>query len=114
MAPARVTHGFIQANLTGMLRTHLVGSKCFVVIEPGVVPRVRSDANMRVPDLAVSCERDEVGLRALAAPMLLIEILSPSNEAETRENVWAYTTIQSVQEILLIQSTRVAAELIRR
>jgi hypothetical protein len=43
----------------------------------------------------------------------LSSLLSPSNESETRENVWGYTTIPSVREILLIRSTRVAAELIR-
>ena len=69
---------------------------------------------MRVPDLAVSCDVDDRALRALTAPKVVIEILSPSNEAETRENVWAYTTLPSVSEILLIRSTRIAAELISR
>jgi Uma2 family endonuclease len=114
MAPASVSHGIIQANVAGILRSHLIGSSCYVVVEPGVIPRVRSDANMRVPDLAVSCEVPGGGQRALTEPTLVIEILSPSNESETRENVWAYTTIPSVREILLIRSTRMAAELIRR
>ncbi|MFL5256140.1 MAG: Uma2 family endonuclease, partial [Rhodopila sp.] len=47
-------------------------------------------------------------------PVLLIEILSPSNEAETRANIWAYTTIPSVQEILAVHSTRIEAEPLRR
>lgn len=47
-------------------------------------------------------------------PVLLVEILSPSNERETRANVWAYATIPSVREILLVRSTRVEAELLRR
>ena len=47
-------------------------------------------------------------------PILLIEILSPSNEAQTRANIWAYTTIPSVREILAIHSTRIEAELLRR
>jgi Uma2 family endonuclease len=114
MAPASVPHGIIQANIAGILRTHLIGSRCYVVVEPGVIPRVRSDANMRVPDLGVSCEVSNVGQRALSEPTLVIEILSPSKESETRENVWAYTTIPTVREILLIRSTRIAAELIRR
>jgi Uma2 family endonuclease len=114
MAPASVPHGIIQANIAGILRTHLIGSRCYVVVEPGIIPQVRSDANMRVPDLAVSCEVSNVGQRALTEPTLVIEILSPSNESETRENVWTYTTIPTVREILLIRSTRIAAELIRR
>ena len=114
MAPASVSHGIIQANVAGILRSHLIGSRRYVVVEPGVIPRVRSDANMRVPDLAVSCEVDDRGLHALTEPTSVVEILSPSNESETRENVWAYATIPTVSEILLIRSTRIAAEMIRR
>ena len=47
-------------------------------------------------------------------PILVIEILSPSNETETRENVWAYATIPSVREILLLRSTEIAAEVLCR
>ncbi len=50
----------------------------------------------------------------LADPVLLIEILSPSNEAETWTNIWTYTTIPSVTEILAVRSTRIEAELLRR
>lgn len=114
MAPASGTHGTIQATLARLLGNHLVGSGCRVVIEPGVVPRVRSAANMRVPDLAITCEPDDPGVHAMTEPIVLVEILSPSNEAETRANVWTYTTIPSVREILLIRSTHIAAELIRR
>ncbi|MGA8760361.1 MAG: Uma2 family endonuclease [Stellaceae bacterium] len=114
MAPASTTHGRIQATLTRLLGNHLVGTDCVVVIEPGVVPRVRAEANMRVPDLAITCAPDDPASHALIEPVVLIEILSPSNEAETRANVWAYTTIPSVREILLVRSTHIAAELIRR
>ncbi len=114
MAPASTTHGRIQATLTRLLGNHLVGTGCRVVIEPGVAPRVRAEANMRVPDLAVTCAPDDPASYALIEPVVLIEILSPSNEAETRANLWAYTTIPSVREILLVRSTHIAAELIRR
>ncbi|MBV8504209.1 MAG: Uma2 family endonuclease [Alphaproteobacteria bacterium] len=114
MAPASGTHGRIQATLARLLGNHLVGSGCAAVIEPGIVPRVLAAANMRVPDVVVTCEADDAGVHALAEPILIVEVLSPSNEGETRENVWAYTTIPTVREILLIRSTHVAAELIRR
>ena len=50
----------------------------------------------------------------LPDPVLLIEILSPSNEVETWANVWTYASIPSVAEILVIQSTRIGAQLLRR
>jgi Uma2 family endonuclease len=114
MAPASTTHGRIQATLARLLGNHLVGSGCYVVIEPGVIPRIRSHANMRIPDLAVTCEADDPGIHAMIEPVLLVEILSVSNEPETRANVWTYTTIPTVREILLVRSTHIAAELIRR
>ena len=115
MAPASDNHGSIQAELARLLGNHLVerGSPCRVVTEPGVVPRVRSNENWRVPDLGVSCTPSSGGVD-VPAPVLLVEILSPNNHAETRNNVWAYTTIPSVQEILVVHSTRIEAELLRR
>ena len=103
MAPASGTHGTIQATLARLLGNYLVGSGCRVVIGPGVVPRVRSEANMRVADLAVTCEADVAGVYATVKPILLVEILSVSNEPETRANVWTYTTIPTVREILLVR-----------
>jgi Uma2 family endonuclease len=59
MAPASTTHGTIQATLARLLGNHLVGTDCRVVIEPGVVPLLRAEANMRVPDLGVTCAPDD-------------------------------------------------------
>jgi Uma2 family endonuclease len=47
-------------------------------------------------------------------PLILIEILYPSNEAETWANVWTYLTIPTVMEVLVVNSTRIEAELLRR
>jgi Uma2 family endonuclease len=63
------------------------------------------------PSCATPNDRDE---RALTDPVLIVEILSPSNQAATWTNVWAYTTIPSVQEILVLRSDRIAASLLRR
>jgi Uma2 family endonuclease len=46
--------------------------------------------------------------------VLIVEILSPTNNTETWTNVWAYTTIPSVREVLILHSVRVGAELLRR
>lgn len=115
MNPPAVPHGEIQGELAGLIRDHLRArrSPCRVVVTPGVIPRIRSDRNMLVPDLAVTC-RPPSADRALFEPVLLIEIVSPSNERQTWANVWAFTTIPSVREILVISSLRIGAELLRR
>jgi Uma2 family endonuclease len=114
MAPASGTHGTLQSNFARLLGNHLAGSGCRIVTAPGVVPRANAAKNMRIPDLAITCAPNEPGERALPDPVVIVEILSPSNETETRENVWAYISIPSVREILLVRSTEIATELLVR
>jgi Uma2 family endonuclease len=115
MAPASDAHGSIQSELTYLLTAHLRarGSQCRVVVAPGVIPRVRSAENCLIPDIGITCS-PPTGARMLPEPVALVEILSPSNEAETRANIWAYTTIPSVAEIVILRSTAVAAEILKR
>jgi Uma2 family endonuclease len=116
MAPASRTHGVIQAELARVIGNHFDerGSPCVVVGAAGVVPRIRADINVRVPDLAVTCTETDEEEHTLGEPVLLVEILSPSNRSETWSNIWTYTTIPSVREILIIDSVRVRAHLLRR
>jgi Uma2 family endonuclease len=100
MAPASRTHGVIQAEMIKRIGVHLDdrSSPCTVVDSAGVVPRVRSDSNVRIPDLAVTCTETQEEEHTIGEPVLLVEILSPSNRSETWINVWAYTTIPSVND----------------
>ncbi len=116
MAPASSTHGAIQAEMGRLIANALAerASPCRVITTPGVIPRVRAETNCRIPDLAVTCSAYDEEEAALTTPVLVIEILSPSNQAETWTNVWAYTTIPSIQEILVLNSAKIGAELLRR
>jgi len=116
MSPGSVTHGRIQATLARLIGNSLAarGGPCQLVVEPAVATRVRANINVRVPDLGVTCAPDAPGQQILPDPVLLIEILSPGNTADTWDNVWSYCTIPSVQEIAIVHSTRVLIELLRR
>jgi Uma2 family endonuclease len=116
MAPASRTHGALQLELGRLIGNHLAnrGSPCTVVAAPGIVPRVRAGENFRIPDLAVTCTRYETEEYDVSNPVLIVEILSPSNRADTWRNVWTFTTIPGLQEILLVSSTEVRAEMLRR
>lgn len=116
LSPASTTHAKIQATLAGLLDRHLdtPGVRCSVLTEPAVKTRIRAKNNMRVPDLGVTCTPDTAGQVELPDPILLIEIMSPGNQKDTWNNVWAYATIPSVREILIVQSTRIEALLLRR
>ncbi len=115
MAPASDRHGSIQGELAHFLISHL-GSRrgsCRVVIAPGVVPRLRSSENCLVPDIGITCTAPS-SAHVLADPVVLIEILSPSNEPKTPANVWAYSTIPTVAEIVVLRTSSVMAEVLRR
>ena len=116
MAPPSTVHGKLLARLAQVIGSHLDAqdSPCSVVIEPGIVPDVLASHNFRVPDLAVTCIELEVRQPILAGPVLIAEVLSPSNQSETWSNVMAYATIASVQEILALRSVFIGANLMRR
>lgn len=115
MAPPSGPHGLIQAELCGLIREHLraVRSPCRVGITPGVQPRFRSEQNVLVPDIGVTCSPDDMRGKVWREPLLLIEILSPSNRAEIWRNVGTYLSIRSLREVLVVRSDRIGADLLR-
>jgi Uma2 family endonuclease len=115
MAPASDRHGSIQARLAFLIIAHLDsgGSPCRVVTAPGVVPAERSEDNCLVPDLGITCA-PPTGEHLMHRPLVLIEILSPTNVSRTRANMRAYRTIPGLQEIVLLHSSAIVAEVLRR
>jgi Uma2 family endonuclease len=116
MAPASGTHAVMQNEVGGLIRDHLLAHRpgCRALTNPGVILRAGSDNNFRIPDLGVTCAPIPRGVIEIAEPILLIEILSPGNPLETWTNVWAYTSIPSVEEILVIRTASIGVQLLRR
>lgn len=108
--------GAIQAEFGALISNHLLARRlpCTTLTFPGIIPRIRAGLNFRIPDLAVTCGPIALTDPHLTDPVLVVEILSPSNEAETWANVWAYTTIPSMREILVLHTVTMRAELLRR
>lgn len=46
--------------------------------------------------------------------MLVAELLTPENHAETWGNVWTCASIPSVEEVLVLHVRRIGADLLRR
>lgn len=115
MAPASDRHGSIQSELAYLITSHLRATNrpCRIVTAPGVVPSERSEDNCLVPDLGITCAPPEDD-RLMRQPLVLIEILSPTNVSKTRSNVRAYRSIPGLVEIMVLHSTAVAAEMLRR
>ena len=116
MAPAAPTHSLLQARIGRLIGNHLDahGIPCLVGTAPGVIPKVQSNANYRIPDVGVFCGKHLDADRVLENPVLLVEVLSPGNKAKTWTNIWAYTTIPTVKQLLVVGSTKVDVKLITR
>ena len=73
MAPGSETHAALQGEIGALLRNHLLekGGKCRLLSQPGIVPRVRSDRNFRIPDLGVTCAPPALGWQSLRERQLL-------------------------------------------
>lgn len=109
-------HGTIQTRLGTLLTIHLDATRpgCRVVSNPGIQPRLQGKRNYRIPELGVTCTPNRGDVHLMPDAILLIEVLSPSNEADTWSNIPLYASVTSVTEILIVNSKKVEAELLRR
>jgi Uma2 family endonuclease len=83
-------------------------------VSAGVVPPHLADTFF-VADVAATSAAIEPSRQAIEHPFLIIEILSPSTERHDRRvKLPAYRQIETVQEIVLIASDEIYAELHQR
>lgn len=115
MAPPAEVHRALAVRLVSRIDGALSARRpCNAQIEAGVVTSGRADTYFEA-DIAASCVPIEFGRQAIEEPFLIVEILSPSTERHDRRvKLPAYRQIDTVQEILLIASDALYAELHRR
>lgn len=113
MAPPSDRHALIHGEAARLIGNHLAEHRqaSRLAIGAGVSP---GEFNARIPDLMVWCSPAGADERLVREPVLIVEILSPSNAGETWANVALYTTIPSVAEILVLHATTMRGELLRR
>lgn len=116
MAPASQRHNAVLGELLRLVGNHLLerGGPCRAVPTPGIVTPKHPDRNMRIPDMAVTCSDLDDDEADVKEPILIVEVLSPSNQAETWINVWTYTMMPSVQEVVVLHTQSVRADVLRR
>lgn len=115
MAPPSESHSKIQLNIGVALQNHLkaIGSKCRAGTEAPIIPPMMRKLNARAPDLAVTCAPPSPD-KVFENPILIVEILSPSNEAATWETIGTLAALTSMREILVVQSTAVEVRVFTR
>jgi len=112
MAPPADAHAILAAAIAGEFHARL-RRPCRARVEAGIRIPNRNDMWFQA-DVAVSCApaSDKPGT---ADPVIIVEVLSPSTADYDRgTKLPLYRQIPSVQEILIIDSTRRRAELWHR
>ena len=115
MAPPALADGILSLRLGARIEAALRSrAPCIGLSEAGIARPDRDDV-CYIADLAVTCAPPERGQRLLQDPLLIVEVLSPGTALYDRQTKVAdYRRILSVQEILLIDSASVFAEVLRR
>lgn len=115
MAPPAEAHRMLMVRLVSKIDVALSGRRpCNAQVDAGVIRPDRTDTYFEA-DIAATCERNDFGRQAIVDPFLIVEILSPSTEGHDRRvKLLVYRQIETVQEILLIASDGMYAELHRR
>jgi Uma2 family endonuclease len=116
MAGGSPEHGAIAMRIGAALVAQLRGRGC-TVYSSDVRIRVAATGLSTYPDLSVACgerEIDPLDPQALADPVVLVEVLSPSTEAYDRgEKFRHYRRIPSLREVLLVAHDRQEVEVWR-
>ena len=113
MAGGTWDHHTVISNVASLL-TRRKPAGCRV--GAGAVIELADDTGRtRLPDVLLSCAQAEKGVRGAPAPVLLVEVLSPTTaDLDKGQKLDEYTLLPSVREVWLIDSTRRWAKIHRR
>lgn len=115
MAGASRAHGTIALNLAALVRPAIRGTGCQAYLaDMKVIPPARR--SVRYPDLVLTCDpRDLSDEQITRFPKLIVEVLSRGTAATDRGAKFEeYRRIPTLEEYVLIDSTQVAVEIMRR
>ena len=117
MAGGTPEHGRLAANVIAELRGALRGRPC-AVFTSDVRVRVAQTDRSTYPDVSVVCgERTTADddPDALTSPIVIVEILSESSEADDRGEKWAhYRRLASLREYVLVSQREPRIEVFHR
>lgn len=116
MVGASDAHGLICLNVAAALHRHLRGGSCQVfAVDMKVRLRIANEDFFYYPDILVSCDPTDRARYFRERPVVLIEILSESTaRIDSREKLFAYRHIDSLEEYVLIEQDKQAITIARR
>ncbi len=111
---ARTLHERITANLSSMLQNNLQSSVCRV-FDADVKVQILESNSFLYPDVSVSGDvQDRSANNFITHPYLIVEVLSPSTEAENRGYRFAsYRQVTSLQDYVLVSTDSIGLDVYR-
>jgi Uma2 family endonuclease len=104
MAPASMTHSILKRNVLRALDRALADSGCEVLVDG---PQILTDEISAIPDVIVSCAPIDLSTPVVAEPTIIVEVTSPSSEADDTLRKWfAYRMIPSLKHYLVLAQDR--------
>ena len=104
MAPGSKAHTLIKSNVGRAIGEALRGTGCSVLIDGATV---EVDGSSLIPDVVVTCAPLDFSTPRVDAPVLIVEILSPSNEADdVGRKLALYLGIPSLRHYLVVYQDR--------
>lgn len=115
MAGETRAHNTIALNLATAIRQRLK-APCKLYMSGIMVNfQIRQDEFYYYPDLVVTCDPQDNDARIVRAPKVILEVLSESTErVDRRERFLAYTTIESLEQYVLVAQDKIEATSFRR
>jgi Uma2 family endonuclease len=109
MAPASRAHTMLKGNVFAASRQALQGSRS-TAYAGGI--EIRAHGISAIPDVVVSCEPPDLTTPVETAPVLIVEIVSPTTALRDRVQKWeAYRRIPSLRHYLMVEQDRRLVEL---
>lgn len=112
MTGARRGHDDIVVNGLAVLRAKLRGGPCRPYTDDLAVKV--TNGNIRRPDILVDCKTSDTTDLVAREPVLVIEVLSPSNQRDMVHKLYEYKALKAIRYILLLEQERVAAKFSER
>ena len=100
MAPASMPHTVIKNNVGFALRQALAERGCAALVDG---PQIRTDDISAIPDVVVTCAPLDLSTPVIAAPAIIVEVMSPSTAGDDHGLKWlSYRKIASLNHYIIV------------
>jgi Uma2 family endonuclease len=104
MAPASMTHSILKRNILRAPDHALAESGCEVLTDGS---QILTDEISAIPAVVVTGAPIDLSTPVVAAPTIMVEVMSPSSEADDTLRKWfAYRRIASLKQYLVVAQDR--------